>query len=327
MLTHSPSFVNLKIVDFRGNNIKSLLLLKINYSKSQGAVLEELYVDTIVNEGESYNISFLFEAAYKRFSNLKVLWIEAKSNNLFVEFGEEELDSNKFTHDLTSKYNISYNFMKLFLGGIDFIGKWGQFIFDRLENWVELTLKKWKFEDLDHSNPLKYLNSLKILSIIETNTVIDFLHKWNNIHKSLNSLKLNSIRSPNIMNIIEMFENLNYLRIAKFKFIENKVKFDISQLPKPLRKFELIKWHVDISTIIDLWSHNFWNVSELVLLDNEFKKPKIIQSVQSSSTKITKLTLDDSLFMASLTSYTNKNFEIYWNKMIILIYFVHCLLL
>ena len=195
--------------------------------------------------------------------------------------------------------------MKLFLGGIDFIGKLGQFIFDRLENWVELTLKKCKFEDLDHSNPLKYLNSLKFLSIIETNTVIDFLHKWNNVHKSLNSLKLNSIRNPNIMNIIEMFENLNYLRIARFKFIENKVKFDKSQLPKPLRKFELIKWHVDISTIIDLWSHNFCNVSELVLLDNEFKKPKIIQSVESSSTKITKLTLDDSFFMAFLTSYTN----------------------
>ena len=60
LLTNSPSFANLKIIDFRGNPIKSLLLFKLNYFESQGTNLEELYVDTVVNEGNSYNISFFF---------------------------------------------------------------------------------------------------------------------------------------------------------------------------------------------------------------------------------------------------------------------------
>ena len=85
LLTHAPCFVNLKIIDLRGNQIKSLLWLRPNIFEECLIQLEELYVDTIVNEGESYDVSFLFKSFYGIFNTLQVLWIEAKENNLYVE--------------------------------------------------------------------------------------------------------------------------------------------------------------------------------------------------------------------------------------------------
>ena len=138
-LLYSPSFENLKIIDLRGNQIKSLLLLKINYLDIEAPELEELYLDTIVSEGGSYNISFFFETFYQKFVNLSILWIEAKQNNLRVE--NEQLKvieddgniSSSSNHSKSSSFAkknkkriMKYKFRKLFLGGIDFVDKFGQ---------------------------------------------------------------------------------------------------------------------------------------------------------------------------------------------------------
>ena len=310
LLTNSPSFVNLKIIDFRGNPIKSLLLFKLNYFESQGTNLEELYVDTVVNEGNSYNISFFFETFYERFNNLNVLWIEANSNNLFVENEElkiteedqnlsdsssEEVKSNS-SNKKTKKRTLKYKFRKLFLGGINFIDRFGQDILNGLYNCEELTLKKCKFEVLDQSDPLCNLTSLKSLSIIETDTLFDSLYKCINLHKSLSTLKVNSVKSTEIMKVIEMFKNLNTLRIAGIKFVKNKIKFDASQLPLNLKKLELIKSEILGKSIFEIILNKFSKITNLTLLDNNYSQAKMmtIDSPEVGSKVIT-IMFDDSI--------------------------------
>ena len=44
LLTHSPSFANLKVIDLRENNIKFLLCLKVNHEDIYAPMLKELYI-------------------------------------------------------------------------------------------------------------------------------------------------------------------------------------------------------------------------------------------------------------------------------------------
>ena len=81
----------------------------------------------------------------------------------------------------------------------------GQNILLGLKNCEELTIKRCKFEILDEPNPFMNLNSLKSLSIIESDSVFDVLHKADNLHKSLQTLKLNAVKNTNIMDVIKMF--------------------------------------------------------------------------------------------------------------------------
>ena len=189
------------------------------------------------------------------------------------------------------------NLNKLFLGGIDFNDSFGQIILNGLEFWEELTIKRCKFEVLSQLNPLRNLTSLKSLSIIESDCIFSQLNKCINLHQSLNTLKINSVKNPFIMRKIEMFKNLRHLRIAWIQFKENKIKFDIQKLPKFLKKFELIKWSVETESILDIWLHGFCLVSELVLLDNEFEDVNRYKNkIKSSNTRIKTLMFDDSIF-------------------------------
>ena len=308
-LLYSPSFENLKVIDLRGNQIKSLLLLKINYFDIEAPELEELYLDTVVSEGGSYNISFFFETFYQKFVNLSFLWIEAKQENLRIE--NEQLKvaqddgniSSSSNHSRSSSFAkknkkriMKYKFRKLFLGGIDFVDKFGQDILLGLSKWEELTLKKCKFEVLDEQNPFMNLNSLKSLSIIKSESVFNALHKSDNMFKSLQTLKLNAVKNTNIMDVIKMFKYLKHLRIANYDF-KNKVDFNTKMLPQFLKKFEMIRCNIPIQVMQDICMHNFWSVSELVLLGNKFSEaPLNSQKVNSSNNTVIQLKINLSLF-------------------------------
>ena len=299
-LLYSPSFENLKVIDLRGNQIKSLLLPKINYFDMEAPELEELYLDTVVSEGGSYNISFFFETFYQKFVNLSVLWIEAKQNNLWVE--NEQLKVVEDDGNISSSSNNSksssfakkskkrimkYKFKKLFLGGIDFVDKLGQDILLGLSKWEELTLKKCKFEMLDKPNPFMNLNCLKSLSIIESNSVFNALHKADNLFKFLQTLKLNAVKNTEIMNVIKMFKYLKHLRIANYDFKENNVDFYTKMLPQFLKKFEMIQCNITNQVMQDICMNSFWSVSELVLLGNKFSKvPLNSQNINSSNNTV-----------------------------------------
>ena len=140
------------------------------------------------------------------------------------------------------------------------------------------------------------LESLKSLSIIESDSIFDSLYKCANLHSSLNILKLNLIKSTEIMNIIEMFTSLNQLRIANINFKGNEIHFNSYQLPSTLRKFELIKWSVDTKSILDICDGNFCKVRDLTLLWNKYKKiGKNYPALNYSKNRITKLMFDDSI--------------------------------
>ena len=163
---------------------------------------------------------------------------------------------------------MKYKFRKLFLGGIDFVDKFCQDILLGLSKWEELTLKKCKFGVLDEQNSFMNLNSLKSLLIIKSKSVFDVLHKADNLYKSLQTLKLNAVKNTNIMDLIKMFKYLKHLRIANYDFEENKVEFETKMLPQFLKKFEMIQSSIPTQVMQDICMHNFWNVSELVLINN-----------------------------------------------------------
>ena len=182
---------------------------------------------------------------------------------------------------------MKYKFKKLFLGGIDFVDKLGQDILLGLSKWEELTLKKWKFEVLDEPNPFMNLNSLKSLSIIESDSVFDALHKADNLHKFLQTLKLNAVKNTEIMNVIKMFKYLKHLRIANYDFKENNVDFYTKMLPQFLKKFEMIQCNITNQVMQDICMNSFWSVSELVLLGNKFSKvPLNSQNINSSNNTV-----------------------------------------
>ena len=77
ILTHSPSFENLKIIDLRANPISSLKTLIAKGRGFYAPKLEELYLDTTVEDAkESHDISFFFNGYVDRLTKLKVLNIE-----------------------------------------------------------------------------------------------------------------------------------------------------------------------------------------------------------------------------------------------------------
>lgn len=64
---------------------------------------------------------------------------------------------------------------------------------------------------------MKYLNSLKSLSLTKTESVFDLLATSENLHHSVETLKLNSIKSEAIAPTLAMFVNLKQLRLANLK--------------------------------------------------------------------------------------------------------------
>ena len=133
MLTHSPSFQNLRVIDMRKNPLNSLLTLKINAHQFQAPNLEELYVETDTNNA-SYNISFIFTGFNESLQKLKVLWINSNSKSVYIKREHE--------HELISKLS----FTKLYLRNIKFKDDLAQELFDNLDKWEELSLKLWSFE-------------------------------------------------------------------------------------------------------------------------------------------------------------------------------------
>ena len=181
-----------------------------------------------------------------------------------------------------------YNFnKKLFLAGIHFLDFLGQNLIFGLQSWKELTIKNWKFDVLSESNPFVNMNWLQSLSIINSDSLFDVLHKADNLFKSLQVLKLNSVKNTKLMNIIQKFIYLKSLRIANFNFEEFKIEFDPWTLPQFLKRFEMIRCNVTTDTILNICVNNFWNVHDLVLLDNTFQKASLdIQKLDySHSTK------------------------------------------
>ena len=81
-----------------------------------------------------------------KLQKLRVLWIEAKHGRLFAEMElcdlkEDDIGLNPLSNHSKEHFNdkeadqtlIKYNFRKLFLGGIDFVGLQGQEILLRLD--------------------------------------------------------------------------------------------------------------------------------------------------------------------------------------------------
>ena len=142
---------------------------------------------------------------------------------------------------------------------------------------------KCKFEVLDEPNPFMNLNSLKSLSIIESDSVFDALHKADNLHKFLQTLKLNAVKNTEIMNVIKMFKYLKHLRIANYDFKENNVDFYTKMLPQFLKKFEMIQCNITNQVMLDICMNSFWSVSELVLIGNKFGEILIRNQILESS--------------------------------------------
>lgn len=137
ILTHSPCFSNLKVLDLRnGGSINTLMTLKTSYSKLNVASLEELYLN--VNHGsrrKTYNISFLFICADGKFAKLKVLWIENFGASLKAKYEDSHglmdgSEEEKMVDTHTAKLPASYR--KLFLRGVNFPDELSQDLFDSL---------------------------------------------------------------------------------------------------------------------------------------------------------------------------------------------------
>ena len=132
------------------------------------------------------------------------------------------------------------------------------------------------------------LNSLKSLSIIESDSVFDVLHKADNLHKSLQTLKLSAVKNTNIMDVIKMFKYLKHLRIANYDFKESKVDFSTKMLPQFLKKFEMIQCNISTRVMQNILMYNFSRVSELVLLGNKFSQVPLnsLKLISSNNTVI-----------------------------------------
>ena len=126
------------------------MTLKVNMVKFFAPLLEELYIDTTVDTPEeSYDISFFFCGLIHQVSNLKVLWLEAKKNQLSIE--ESEI--------------ASLAVQKLTLKNLVFKGTTGQKFLDRLTECQELSLTRWTFMNLRETNSLDKIKCWEILSI------------------------------------------------------------------------------------------------------------------------------------------------------------------
>ena len=141
--------MNLRVIDFRGNSIKSLSTLQVNAHQFVAPVLEELYIDfEIVVEDASRDISFIFTGVIDPLIKLRVLWVNALKNKLLVE----------------NIQMASLSYRKLYLNNVEFKGAAGQKLFNNTPNLEDLTLKKCSFENIseDIASNFKNLNSLSL---------------------------------------------------------------------------------------------------------------------------------------------------------------------
>ena len=148
VLTHSPNFQNLRVIDLRGNPLNSLKTLKINSHQFQAPSLEELYIETEANK-HSENVSFIFTGINDILKNLKTLWIDSNSSSTYIkrEFESEIIDKLKYK--------------KLFLRNITFVDDLIQDLLYNLEEWEELTFKRCSFELYKESDWVSKINDSK----------------------------------------------------------------------------------------------------------------------------------------------------------------------
>ena len=71
-LTHSPAFINLKILDLRNNLLSSLSVLNINMLEIKLPKLKELYLS--INSKKKENIEYFFSGTPGRFLELGKLF-------------------------------------------------------------------------------------------------------------------------------------------------------------------------------------------------------------------------------------------------------------
>ena len=115
LLIQSPSFANLKVIDLRGNNIKSLMCLKVNHNEIYEPMLKELYIYILLAKTIPYNISFLFEILYLKFDYFNVLWVEAHEHNLYNEKEERNCHEVGGSINKNNSNNMAWKYKFIFM--------------------------------------------------------------------------------------------------------------------------------------------------------------------------------------------------------------------
>ena len=292
ILTHSPSFQNLKIIDLRANPISSLKTLIAKGRNFYAPKLEELYIDTTVEDTkESYDISFFFNGYVDRLTKLKVLYIESKENPLIVSLDDEVFQISK----------LSY--IKLYLRNISFLNKSGQKLFDNLQECEELVVDHWKFDELNEHKALMNLTSLKSLSIGDKNgesvVLLDALKYTPYLMNSLKILKLWSIKSNNIFEVISKLKNIFQIVLVNIDFTKQVFNQNKNKLfSMKLNKLDLYRWKISWQSLLSNIFLSQNNITDLWLLDNKYdetggwgKKRK--NSSPLELPKVVRLTIDD----------------------------------
>ena len=288
ILTHSSVFSHLRIIDFRGNWVKSLETLKVNYHLVILPSLKEFYVNWNVDSPEqSYNISFFFNGLIDRFTKLDVLWVEAKNNSLFVKKDKDDCIQPLL-------------YSKLFLTNIVFEDEFGQEILDNLKCWENLELRKWVFKKLAESDVYNGLCNLKHFALSDNLELFDDIFSDKQLFSTLKYLKVSNIKSKNVFKLISKLRVVGHLVLSNLNLSDQDYKPDVL-FPVSLYKLEVVRWKVEWMYLFDQLQPRKINIVDLTLFDNEYDLltayTKMIKSFsQTPNPKITRLVMDDLIF-------------------------------
>lgn len=203
ILTHSPSFKHLRVIDLRGTFRGTLLTLKANPDEFSAPSLEEFYIDTLTSTPrEAYDVSFLFSDLLVRMTQLKVLWLR----------------SNKYKLFLLSEDIILLLYKTLYLNNIVFKGDTGQQFLDNLSECRDLSLVDCQFEDSDFVPNLETLQHLTSLSLGSCKNMISAMQNSPHIHHSLRVLKLHEALTIKLIQLASGMKHLEYLKLTECKF-------------------------------------------------------------------------------------------------------------
>jgi hypothetical protein len=131
-MTHSPTMVNLKIIDLRGVPMKSARTVKLRPHEFKAVNLSELYLEFDERNSkklDDIDISFFFTGMVSQLSKLVVLHIAGRGKQLFME--GKHIDKE-----------ACHNKRKLTLINVFFEDNIGRKILNELINCEELSLQK-----------------------------------------------------------------------------------------------------------------------------------------------------------------------------------------
>ena len=208
ILSHSPSFSNLKVIDLRENKIDSLEVMMINLHKIHLPALKELYIDVKTKEDDNHtDVTFMFTGILEFTRNLDVLWLKNTSKVFLVRPDDPEKLMNPMP------------FKRLYLSNFNFADNCSINFIKSLTKVEKLSLEKCRIEVplLEKEDPYANCINIKSLSLTHCTGNFKFSFYSKSLFNRLTELSLTKLDFIKDLKFLTKFKHLKKLRIARLK--------------------------------------------------------------------------------------------------------------